>query len=75
MPNDILTRQIHRGRARRRWFACFLVNYRVGIICVLVEGYTPEGSTDLITLIEVRLLISSINGRGTYALSGLEMDL
>jgi hypothetical protein len=53
----------------------FLVSYRVGIICVLVEGYTPEGSTDLVTLIEVRFLISSVNGRGTYALSGLEMDL
>ena len=42
---------------------------------LLVEGYTPEGSTDLVTLIEVRFIISNINGRETYALSGLEMDL
>jgi hypothetical protein len=39
------------------------------------QGYRPEGSTDLITLIEVRFLFSNTNEWRTYALSGLEMDL
>jgi len=51
------------------------VRYRVCFIRVLVEEYIPEGSTDLVTLIEVRFIVSSTNEWGTYALSGLEMDL
>lgn len=56
----LLTHQRHQGRAHRRWFACVVVSIDVvesrgrdrgGEGCGVNR---PEGSTDLVTLTEVR---------------------
>ena len=75
----VLTLRIHQGRARQRWFAYKLVSR--GSCCAGLGSrrwsYTPEGSTDLVTLkSQVSYVVNRYAlDRGSYALSGLEMNL
>lgn len=75
----VLTLRIHQGRARQRWFAYKSVSR--GSCCAGLGSrrwsYTPEGSTDLVTLKnQVSYIVNRYAlDRDSYALSGLEMNL